>query len=123
MSRKDPRRAIAIALPRQVLTMLRARQKNSRGRRLMDTLRVSLEQALAPPAPTVVPCPPAPPGTAIHLLQLPRALRARLVAFSQVNEMSEAVAICALVLGLGTSHAGQDDSDDTDGDSPQRRMG
>ena len=100
MSRKDPRRAMALALPPAVLARLRTRQKRSRGRRLMDTLRVTLHQALAVPSPVLAPCPPAPPGTSIRLLQLPRDLHARLSAFSRDRGMPEADAICALVMGL-----------------------
>lgn len=106
MSRKDHRRAIAIALPPVVLAGLRARQKRSRGRRLMDTLRVTLQQALADPLPVLVPGPPAPPGTTLHLLQLPRALRARLAAVSRANGLPDTDAICALVLGVNPDAPG-----------------
>lgn len=100
MSRKDHRRAIAIALPPVVLARLRARRNDSRGRRLMDTLRVAVQQALAAPSPLCVPCPPATAGTGIHLLQLPRDLRDRLAAFGRDRGISDTVAICGLVLGL-----------------------
>lgn len=100
MSRKDPRRAIAIALPPPVLCRLRARQAQSRGRRLMDTLRAALAEALSRPAPVLAPCAPAPPGTPLRLLQLPRPLRIRLAALGRDGDMAESAAICALVLGL-----------------------
>ena len=100
MSRKDHRRAMALALPPVVLARLRARQKRSRGRRLMDTLRVAIQQALAVPSPVLVTCPPAPPGTTIRLLQLPRDLHARLSELSRDRGMPEADAIRALVMGL-----------------------
>lgn len=100
MSRKDPRRAIAIALPPPVLRRLRARQARSRGRRLMDTLRATLAEALSSPWPVLVPCGPAPPGTQIRLLQLPRPLRLRLGALGRDRGLAEPAAICALVLGL-----------------------
>lgn len=120
MSRKDHRRAIAIALPPVVLARLRARQNNSRGRRLMDTLRVAVQQALAAPSPLCVPCPPAAAGTGIHLLQLPRDLRGRLAAFSRERGIPDTVAICGLVLGLDVL-APAAPPDGADPDAAQRR--
>lgn len=113
MSRKDSRRAIAIALPTPLLTSLRARQARSRGRRLMDTLRVAVAEALEQPDPVLVPCPAAPPGAPRHLLQLPRNLRHRLSAVGHDPGMGDAAVIAALVLGLdaaqgGTVHGSRD---------------
>lgn len=122
MSRKDPRRAIAIALPPEVLVRLRARQKCSRGRRLMDTLRISLQQALAQPAPVLVPCPAAPRGTTIHLLQLPRDLQRRLAECGRNTGLTENDAICALVLGLSDLDHAVTQPETTDCDGAQRRM-
>lgn len=113
MSRKDSRRAIAIALPTPLLTILRARQARSRGRRLMDTLRVAIAEALERPDPVLAPCPAPPPGAPLHLLQLPRNLRHRLSAVGRDCGMGDAAVIAALVLGLdaaenGTVHGSRD---------------
>ncbi len=121
MSRKDHRRAMALALPPVVLARLRARQKRSRGRRLMDTLRVAIAQALSVPSPVLVPCPSAPSGTTLRLLQLPRDLRARLATFSRDHGMTESDAICGLVLGLVADEPGAPRADQAARDGAQRR--
>lgn len=100
MSRKDPRRAIAIAIPPAVMARLRARQARSRGRRLMDTLRAALADALAVAPPTLAPVPPAPHGTPVRLLQLPRHLRRALAAVCRDTGLAPQAAIAALVMGL-----------------------
>ena len=100
MSRKDPRRAIAVALPREALRLVRQRQAQSRGRRLMDTLRVMLTEALAQhPAPRRPFSGPQPTASSLRLLQLPPAQRVSLAALSQTTGVAEDVLICELILG------------------------
>ena len=103
MSRKDSRRAIAIAMPPAMLACLRARQARSRGRRLMDTLRTVLADALAAPVPRLASAPPAPPKAPVRLLQLPCDLRQRLDALCRDTGLTPQAAIAALVLGLETA--------------------
>ncbi|MCA8882571.1 MAG: hypothetical protein KDA50_02265 [Rhodobacteraceae bacterium] len=77
MSRKDDRRAIALYLPADLRSALRARQHAGRRRSLMDTLRRAVECGLARTGATADPD-PAPSAPHRHrplLLQLPRATR------------------------------------------------
>lgn len=94
MSRKDPRRAIAVQFPPEVWQALRARQARSRGRRLMDTVRVVVANAL--PGIDTWPVPPEPGGPR-RALQLPRQLRARVADLAKTTGLSEAQIICVVV--------------------------
>jgi hypothetical protein len=97
MSRKDPRRALPIRLSAPVLRHVRQRQARSRGRRLMDTVRVMLTAALngdgLPPPPRC----PAPPDAPVRLLQLPRPQRTRLADLSRRTGLDPSQLVCALL--------------------------
>lgn len=98
MSRKDPRRAYSVRLPSRVLRLVRAQQKNSRGRRLMDTARVLIVRALSQDTPPRAPCDKVAATIQPRLLQLPPKERAKLAKLAQTTSLTEEQVICELLM-------------------------
>jgi hypothetical protein len=94
MSRKDPRRAIAVQLPPEIWQAVRQRQTRSRGRRLMDTLRHLVQDGIRRDG--AMDAMPA-PGGPVRALQLPKAERRWVAEEARATGLSEAQVVCTLV--------------------------
>ncbi|MEV8466015.1 hypothetical protein AB0T83_04355 [Fluviibacterium sp. DFM31] len=95
MSRKDPRRAIALSLPPDVWHAVRAHRRPGSPRRLMDTVRVLVEAGLRQPP--VAPKPPALPQVPCRALQLPRSACVRVATLARDWDLSPAHVVCILI--------------------------